>query len=124
MHKKKITFKLLIREILDIVEFKRGTPRTFLKMITKPSLVVDSFLMLSHRKNGFVGPFRILFIIATMCVFINESLKSDEFLGIIFSFLKSSHSVISVSRPHFISFFDDFLDGLIGETIQDWIVQV
>jgi len=77
MHKKKITFKLLIREILDIVEFKRGTPRTFLKMITKPSLVVDSFLMLSHRKNGFVGPFRILFIIATMCVFINESLKSD-----------------------------------------------
>ena len=75
---KKITIKYLIRELLDILELKRGAPRTFLKILTKPIEVVDSYITLSHKENGFIGPFRLLFIISIFCVFVNESLKPNK----------------------------------------------
>ena len=75
MENKKITAKYLIKEILDVLEFKRGAPRTFFKIFKNPSEVINSYLSLSHRDNGFIGPLRMLYIISFICVLINESLK-------------------------------------------------
>ncbi len=77
MENKKITAKYLIKEILDVLEFKRGAPRTFLKIFKNPIEVINSYLSLSHRDNGFIGPLRMLYIISFVCVLVNESLKPD-----------------------------------------------
>ena len=75
MENKKITAKYLIKEILDVLEFKRGAPRTFFKIFKNPSEVINSYLSLSHKDNGFIGPLRMLYIISFICVLMNESLK-------------------------------------------------
>ena len=75
MENKKITAKYLIKEIFDVLEFKRGAPRTFFKIFKNPSEVINSYLSLSHRDNGFIGPLRMLYMISFICVLMNESLK-------------------------------------------------
>jgi len=73
----KITIKKFLSEILDIIEFKKGTPRTFLYLFYKPKKVIDSYLSNWPKKKGFVGPFRILYVCGILCAIYNEVNKSD-----------------------------------------------
>lgn len=78
MESKKISAKYLIREFLDVLELKRGTPKTFLKILRNPIEVINSYIRLSNKKDGFIGPLRLIFIISIFCVFFNESLKDHK----------------------------------------------
>ncbi len=78
MKNKKISAKYLIREFLDVLELKRGAPKTLLKIVTSPIEVVSSYIALSNKKDGFVGPLRLIFILSIFCAFFNELVKDHK----------------------------------------------
>ena len=126
MENKKITAKYLIKEILDVLEFKRGAPRTFLKIFKNPIEVINSYLSLSHKDNGFIGPLRMLYIISFICVLINESLKPYvDYKAIPLPKLSSMtihYGLESFVYEHYFDF-DDFLGQWIQmeeEIYQKW----
>ena len=57
--KKGITFKRIFEEILDLLELKKGLPKTLLLLSYKPKIVIVGYI---ENFNGvFSGPLRIFY---------------------------------------------------------------
>ena len=60
--KKGITFKRIFEELLDLLELKRGLPKTLLSLLYKPKIVIVGYI--ENFNGDFSGPFRILYTCA------------------------------------------------------------
>ena len=59
---KGITFKRIFDELLDLLEFKKGLPKTLLSLSYKPKVVIVGYI--ENFNGDFSGPFRIFYVCA------------------------------------------------------------
>ena len=63
---KGITFKRVFNELLDLLEFKKGLPKTLLYLSYKPKVVIVGYI--ENFNGGFSGPFRIFYMCALIFI--------------------------------------------------------
>lgn len=59
---KGITFKRIFEELLDLIELKKGLPKTLLYLSYKPKIVIVGYI--ENFNGDFSGPFRIFYTCA------------------------------------------------------------